>query len=140
MFPWSSQSLSTAPSEFPPPRGRESGVGGSQGAHPSPTSGVGLSLESLPTAGHHHLSTHSPVTSPAAQSLSREGGPSVLLAGLEGPLGRCKRAGGAEMWGLILRLSSLGPVLLPNFALSQALRPLASSSIALPYFSKSRSV
>lgn len=104
MFPWSSQSLSTTPSEFPPPRGRESGVGGSQGAHPSPTSGVGLSLESLPTAGHHHLSTLSPVTSPAAQSLGREGGPSVLLAGLEGPLGRCKKAGGAEMWGLILRV------------------------------------
>lgn len=53
-------------------------------ARPSPTPGAGLSLESLPTAGHHHLPIHSPVTSPTAGGLDPEGGPAVLQAGVGG--------------------------------------------------------
>lgn len=114
------------PREFPlPGRGRAEWVGAELGARPSPTPGAWLSLESLSTAGHHHLPTHSPVTSPTAGSLTPEGGPAVLQAGRSrGHLARCMRAG-------VCFPGLASHVLLPNFALSRTLPPPASFSITL---------
>lgn len=58
---------------YPPPRvsfptqGKGVGSGRELGSPPLPHTGVGLSLESPPTAGHARLSMHSPVTGPATQ-------------------------------------------------------------------------
>lgn len=132
---------------YPPPSvrfptlGKGEGRGWEQGAHPSPTPGAGLSLESLPTAGYHPLSTHSPITNPEAQSLSQ----TRTEAGVGGGRSRGTRPGARESWcaglgGLILIVVQTLPCPPAYVCPFWALLPQASFSITLFYFSKSRSV